>query len=166
MLLAIFGLTIGIGVVGYSSTFFLQSFMVKFMFIDYDQANKVLIIGLICGVPFYMFFGWLSDRVGKKPILMMALFLGIIGFRPVFDRIYQTVDLQKKLENKSAMTVDVKQQLLPQNEQITITTTQHFYTDGTSLAEVKKQYDPEGLFFVHHGGGSEKWSADGFTRFA
>jgi len=139
VLLAIFGLTIGIGVVGYSSTFFLQSFMVKFMFIDYDQANKVLIIGLICGVPFYMFFGWLSDRVGKKPILMMALFLGIIGFRPVFDRIYQTVDLQKKLENKSAMTVDVKQQLLPQNEQITITTTQHFYTDGTSLAEVKKQ---------------------------
>jgi len=139
VLLAIFGLTLGIGVVGYSSTFFLQSFMVKFMFIDYDQANKVLIIGLICGVPFYMFFGWLSDRVGKKPVLMMALFLGIVGFRPVFDQIYQTVDLQKKVENKSAMTVDVKQQLLPHNEQITITTTQHVYTDGTLLAEVKKQ---------------------------
>jgi FAD/FMN-containing dehydrogenase len=34
------------------------------------------------------------------------------------------------------------------------------------LAEVKKRYDPEGLFFVHHGVGSEKWTADGFTRFA
>jgi len=33
-----------------------------------------------------------------------------------------------------------------------------------SLAAVKKKYDPAGLFFVHHGVGSEKWSADGFTR--
>jgi MFS family permease len=139
VLLAIFGLTLGIGVVGYSSTFFLQSFLVKFMFVDYDQANRLLIIGLTCGTPFYIFFGWLSDRVGKKPILMMALFLGIVGFRPVFDQIYQTVDLQKKVENKSAMTVDVNQQSLPNKEQLTITTTRHFYTDGTSLTEVKKQ---------------------------
>jgi FAD/FMN-containing dehydrogenase len=32
------------------------------------------------------------------------------------------------------------------------------------LAAVKKKYDPDGLFFVHHGVGSEEWSADGFTR--
>jgi FAD/FMN-containing dehydrogenase len=32
------------------------------------------------------------------------------------------------------------------------------------LAEVKRKYDPAGLFFVHHGVGSENWSADGFTR--
>lgn len=32
------------------------------------------------------------------------------------------------------------------------------------LLAVKKQYDPDGLFFVHHGVGSENWSADGFTR--
>jgi FAD/FMN-containing dehydrogenase len=36
----------------------------------------------------------------------------------------------------------------------------------TRLAQVKKKYDPEGLFFVHHGVGSEEWSADGFTRLA
>jgi len=34
------------------------------------------------------------------------------------------------------------------------------------LAGVKKKYDPSGLFFVHHGVGSEEWSADGFTRLA
>jgi FAD/FMN-containing dehydrogenase len=34
------------------------------------------------------------------------------------------------------------------------------------LAAVKRKYDPEGLFFVHHGVGSEAWSADGFTRLA
>ena len=34
------------------------------------------------------------------------------------------------------------------------------------LLEIKNRYDPEGLFFVHHGVGSESWSADGFTRLA
>jgi FAD/FMN-containing dehydrogenase len=34
----------------------------------------------------------------------------------------------------------------------------------SKLAAVKKKYDPEGLFFVHHGVGSEEWSADGFVR--
>lgn len=139
VLLAIFGLTLGIGVVGYSTTFFLQSFLVKFMFVDYDQANRLLIIGITCAVPLYIVFGWLSDRVGRKPILMMALFLGIVGFRPVFDQIYQSVDLHKKVENRPAMTVTVRQQSLPDNGQLTITTTQHFYTDGTLLTEVKRQ---------------------------
>ena len=139
VLLAIFGLTIGIGVVGYSTTFFLQSFMVKFMLVDYDQVNRLLIIGITSGTPLYMFFGWLSDRVGKKPILMIGLFLGIIGFRPVFDLIYQTGDLQTKTENPSATSVNVKKQSLPDKDQLTITTTQHYYTDGTIVTETKKQ---------------------------
>jgi MFS family permease len=139
VLLAIFGLTLGIGVVGYSSTFFLQSLLVKFMFVDYDQANQLLIIGITLGAPLYIFFGWLSDRIGRKPILMMSLFLGIVSFRPVFNEIYQTVNLQKKVENKSAMTVDLKQQPLPNKENLTITTIQHFYTDGTVCREIIKQ---------------------------
>lgn len=45
---------------------------------------------------------------------------------------------------------------------------QHAYwgSNYARLKQVKKQYDPEGLFFVHHGVGSEEWSADGFTRLA
>ena len=37
-------------------------------------------------------------------------------------------------------------------------------TIGYARLEVKNRYDPDGLFFVHHGVGSERWSADGFTR--
>jgi MFS family permease len=139
VLLTVFGLTLGIGVVGYSSTFFLQGFLVKFMFVDYDQANTILIIGITLGVPLYIFFGWLSDRAGRKPILMLSLFFGIVGFRPVFEQIYQTVNLQKKVENRPAMIIDVKKQPLPNNGQMTITTTLHFYTDGTECKEIEKQ---------------------------
>ena len=139
VLLAVFGLTLGIGVVGYSSTFFLQSFLIKFMFVDYDQVNQLLIIGLTMGIPLYMFFGWLSDRIGRKPILMLSLFLGIVVFRPVFSEVYQTVSLQKKIENRAAMVTDVQKQPSTGNEQLTITTIQHFYTDGTVCRETKKQ---------------------------
>ena len=40
----------------------------------------------------------------------------------------------------------------------------HWGSHYERLSAIKKQYDPEGLFFVHHGVGSEEWSADGFTR--
>jgi FAD/FMN-containing dehydrogenase len=42
----------------------------------------------------------------------------------------------------------------------------HWGANYPRLLEVKNQYDPDGLFFVHHGVGSERWSADGFTRLA
>ena len=43
---------------------------------------------------------------------------------------------------------------------------QHFYwgSNDLRLAEVKKKYDPDGLFFVHNGVGSELWTADGFSK--
>ena len=112
VLLAIFGLTLGIGVVGYSSTFFVQSFLIKFMFVDYDQVNRLLIIGLSLGAPFYIFFGWLSDHIGRKPLLMLSLLLAIVCFRPIYRQIYQTVNLENKIENKSAAIIDVKRQFL------------------------------------------------------
>ena len=40
----------------------------------------------------------------------------------------------------------------------------HWGANYACLAAIKKRYDPDGLFYVHHGVGSEEWSADGFTR--
>jgi MFS family permease len=142
VLLAIFGLTLGVGVVGYASTFFLQTFLIKFLFLDYDQANLLMIIGVTIGTPLYVFFGWLSDKVGRKPILLLSLFLGIIGFRPVFALIYQTVSLQNKTENKAAMTVK-RTQSYSGGDHVITTTTMHSYFDGTVYEEVRK--DVQGI---------------------
>jgi MFS family permease len=137
VLLAIFGLTLGIGVVGYSSTFFVQTFLIKFMFVDYDQVNRLLIIAFSLGAPFYIFFGWLSDRIGRKVLLMLSLLLAIICFRPIYRQIYQTVNLENKIENKSKAILAVKQQSLSTGDSLIITTAQHFYTDGTIYKEEK-----------------------------
>jgi MFS family permease len=139
VLLALFGLTLGIGVVGYSSIVFVQSFLIKFMFVDFNQVNRIIIIGMSFGIPFYIFFGWLSDRIGAKPILMLSLFLAIVCFRPLYSQIYQTVNLQNKVENKPAMITHVERGISPAGDSLITTVTQHFYTDGTIFKEEKKQ---------------------------
>lgn len=139
VLLAIFGLTLGIGVVGYSSTFFVQNFLIKFMFVDYDQVNWLLIIAFTLGAPFYIFFGWLSDHIGRKPLLMLSLLLAIVCFRPIYRQIYQTINTENKIENKPAAIFNVTRQPLPDGDSLITTATQRFYTDGTTGKEEKKQ---------------------------
>ncbi|HTK21315.1 MAG TPA: MFS transporter, partial [Mucilaginibacter sp.] len=141
VLLALFGLTMGLGVVGYSSTFYSQSFLIKFMFVDYDQANEVVIIAVTMGIPFYVFFGWLSDRIGRKFILMMGLLTAVLFFRPIFERMYQVTNLRNKVENKQAMQINVKKELLPNSatDSLITTTTLRSYTDGTTCRDIKRE---------------------------
>lgn len=141
VLLALFGLTMGLGVVGYSSTFYSQSFLIKIMLVDYDQANEMVIIAVTMGIPFYVFFGWLSDRIGRKFILMTGLLMAVIFFRPIFERMYQTANLRNKVENKSAMQINVKREMLPESstDSLITKTTLRFYSDGTRSREIKRQ---------------------------
>jgi MFS family permease len=141
VLLALFGLTMGLGVVGYSSSFYSQSFLIKIMFVEFDQANMIVITAFLLGIPFYVLFGWLSDRIGCKPILMLSLLLAIVCFRPIFEKIYQTTNLQHKLENKSETKIEVKREPVSASgkDSLITTTTQRFYTDGTIYHEIKEQ---------------------------
>lgn len=141
VLLALFGLTMGLGVVGYSSTFYAQSFLIKIMFVDYDQANMIVIIAISMCVPFYVFFGWLSDRIGRKFILMTGLLLAVLFFRPIFERMYQTTNLRNKVEIKLATQMSIKREMLPKpgTDSLITTTTLRLYTDGTRWQEVKKE---------------------------
>lgn len=138
VLLALFGLTLGVGVISWGSIFYAQSFLIKTMFVDYDQANTILVIAVILGLPFCVVFGWLSDRVSRKYLLLSSMFLGILLFRPIFGKMYEVTNLQHKVENKAAFILDTKHELITGNDWLFTTTTKHFYTDGTILQEVKK----------------------------
>ena len=141
VLLALFGVTMGLGAVSWASVFYVQTFFIKFMFLDYDQTNTVIITGLMLGAGFSIFFGWLSDRVGRKPIIMLGLFLALICFRPIFQLMYQTTNLQHKTENKSLAKTDTKTEVFiaPLSGLLMTTTTQHVYIDGTATTEIKKE---------------------------
>jgi MFS family permease len=137
VLLAFLGLAVGGGVIGWVG-FYAQSFMLKTMLVDYGQANTVMIIGLILGIPFFPFFGWLSDRIGRKHILLVGMLLGAVFFRPIFSGMYQVTNLQHKTEIKSAIKIDAKTAPLQGGGAMVTTTTQHFFADGTLATEIKK----------------------------
>ena len=136
VLLAFFGLTVGGGTIGWVG-FYAQSFLIRTMSLDYGQANQVMILGILIGIPFFFFFGWLSDKIGRKYLLMLGILVGIIGFRPIFNNMYQVTNLQHKIENLAGKTIVTETQPLPENHSLLITTTQHFYTDGTNSKEIK-----------------------------
>jgi MFS family permease len=141
VLLALFGATMGQGVIWYTGQFYAQTFLLKIMNIDYDQANTLLIIALMMGTPFFVVFGWLSDKIGRKPIMLLGMLLGVICYRPIYEKMYQTANLKNKEEITANLKVDIKRALLSNSatDSLITTTTTHAYTDGTIYKETVKE---------------------------
>ncbi len=83
-LLALFGLTAGQAVVWYSGQFYALFFLQNVLKVDGQAVNIMIAIALLLGTGFFVFFGWLSDKIGRKPIIMAGLALAIFTYFPLF----------------------------------------------------------------------------------
>lgn len=83
-LLALLGLTAGQAVVWYSGQFYALFFLQNVLKVDGFSVNVMIAIALAIGTPFFILFGWLSDRVGRKWIIMAGLALAIVTYFPLF----------------------------------------------------------------------------------
>ncbi|WP_309085319.1 MFS transporter [Chelativorans sp.] len=83
-LLALLGLTAGQAVVWYNGQFYALFFLQNVLKVDAQSVNIMIAIALALGTPFFVFFGWLSDRVGRKVIIMAGLALAIVTYFPLF----------------------------------------------------------------------------------
>ncbi|MBX3598617.1 MAG: MFS transporter [Rhizobiaceae bacterium] len=83
-LLALFGLTAGQAVVWYTGQFYALFFLQNVLKVDAQAVNIMIAISLALGTAFFVFFGWLSDKVGRKPIIMAGLLLAILTYFPLF----------------------------------------------------------------------------------
>ncbi|MFD0749952.1 MFS transporter [Mucilaginibacter calamicampi] len=133
ILLAVFGVTLGNGVLNGQFFTFIQTFLLKTVYLDFNEVNSILIIAFLIGMPVYVLSAWLSDKTGRKPLILLSLFTAIVGSRPIYEQIYQTVNLKNKTEDISKITVDKKQ-----DGALITTTTRHFFTDKTVYQEVEK----------------------------
>ncbi len=140
VLLALFGATMGQGVVWYTGQFYALSFLQKICNVDDNQVNVIIALGLLLGTPFFVVFASLSDKIGRKGIMLAGMLLAIICYRPIFEKIYQTTNLKNKEEIVANTKIDVKRELAPKSEvdSLITTTTTKEYTDGTKYKEVKK----------------------------
>jgi MFS family permease len=85
VLIALFGATMGQGVIWYTSQFYAQNFILTKCFVEYEQANTIILIALVAATPFFVVFGSLSDRWGRKNIMMAGMLLGILFYRPYLN---------------------------------------------------------------------------------
>jgi MFS family permease len=84
VLLALFGATAGQAVVWYGGQFYALFFLEKVLQVDSTDANIMIAAGLAIATPFFVVFGALSDRVGRKPIVMAGCLLAALTYFPAF----------------------------------------------------------------------------------
>jgi hypothetical protein len=87
VLLALFGLTAGQAVVWYTGQFYTLFFLTQTLKVDAQTANLLIAGSLLIGTPFFLVFGTLSDRIGRKPIIMGGLLLAALTYFPIFKGI-------------------------------------------------------------------------------
>jgi MFS family permease len=84
VILALVGLTAGQAVVWYSGQFYALFFLTQALKVDGATANIMVAVSLLIGTPFFLVFGSLSDKIGRKPIIMLGCFLAVVTYFPVF----------------------------------------------------------------------------------
>jgi MHS family proline/betaine transporter-like MFS transporter len=155
VLLALFGATMGQGVIWYTGQFYAQSFLLTKCFVDYEQANTVILIALVIATPFFIVFGSLSDKWGRKNIMMIGMLLGVLLYRPIFQQLLNLSDTSGKTVVEQTANV-TQSTVLPSASD---TTTLKEFDDGsvlkiTSHANQKGEYEIRKTLIL---GNSSKW---------
>lgn len=127
VLLALFGAVMGQGVIWYTGQFYAMSFIEKTMTVDKEQVDSLMFIALMLGTPFFLVFGWLSDKIGRKWIMMAGMLIAIVSYRPIYEKMYQTTNVANKVEVSTSNNMV--------NNVNTVTTV---YSDSTVRKEIQK----------------------------
>ena len=85
VLLALFGAVMGQGVVWYTGQFYAQRFLETDCKISFEQSRTIMLWAIALATPFFIFWGWLSDKIGRKWIMMAGMALAIFTYRPIFS---------------------------------------------------------------------------------
>lgn len=128
VLLSLFGLTMGYGCAWYAAHFYSSVFIGTILKVDFVQTNIIMLIALVLATPFAVVFGNLSDKIGRKRLMLTGLALVTLSFYPIYQQMSVVVDYSHKavIDRKISRFTDVQAQT------IAVTKTQIF-AGGTSV---------------------------------
>jgi len=88
ILLVLLGLTAGQGVVWYQGQFQANFFMTTYLKLTFLQSYPIMLWAVGLGTPFFLFFGWVSDRLGRKPIILAGCLIAAVTYLPIYHAMY------------------------------------------------------------------------------
>jgi MFS family permease len=112
VILALIGLTAGQAVVWYSGQFYALFFLTQSLKVDGATANIFVAVSLLIGTPFFVVFGTLSDKIGRKPIILAGCLLAVLTYFPVFTALTKAANpdlAAAQAKNKVVVTADASE---------------------------------------------------------
>jgi MFS family permease len=107
VLIALFGATAGQGVIWYTGQFYAMYFLKTSIGIDATQAEQIIGLALLLGTPFFIVFGGLSDKIGRKGIMLTGCLLGLVSYYPIYTGMMVTADVEHSWRYLSAITESI-----------------------------------------------------------
>lgn len=93
VILALFGLTAGQAVIWYTGQFYALFYLTQVLHVDSTTTQMMVALALLIGLPFFVVFGALSDRIGRKPIIMAGCLLAIFTYYPAFSALTRAANI-------------------------------------------------------------------------
>ncbi|MCX6207910.1 MAG: MFS transporter [Bacteroidetes bacterium] len=151
VLLALLGVVMGQGVVWYTGQFYAMNFIEKIMNVNTDQVREIMLWSLCLGTPFFLFFGWLSDKIGRKWIMLLGMLFAILSYRTIYSNMYDKADIKQKIEVKDKATNLATIKVNESGNTDSVFTTTKAFEDGSIYKEVKKLSLKNGIAVIKDG---------------
>jgi MFS family permease len=108
VLIALFGATAGQGVVWYTGQFYAYFYLQNILKLDLASSVQILSAALLLGTPFFIFFGWLSDKVGRKWIILAGCLIATVSYIPIYKGMISAAGYSSEYISSSSTGVQAK----------------------------------------------------------
>ncbi|MFM2359000.1 MAG: hypothetical protein RLY16_993 [Bacteroidota bacterium] len=142
VLLALFGAVMGQGVIWYTGQFYAQSFIENVCKVSFVESRNIILVAILLATPGFILFGWLSDKYGRKWIMLIGMLLGIFSYRPIYKSFMEMtnpaakrdiVDTKLTVKNPAVAAIDAKDK----TKMLVTIKYDSVYTDGAKYTFAK-----------------------------